>query len=778
MLSFEELLKRHNIIPFKVNGDDNTNEVPEYLIQAFQHELSVFGYISSSKLVGRLSKLSLTRFDSITKDTLKSLKSILGVKVHKPLYPNFPSMKTTEYDDDFKKTILKLVSNNNLETGEYDYENSFLLGCGHLINRNDWEMSFYDTCPICGVKDVSENFAKLKEKPSFSDIIKLKVLDYKDISVLAESDILSLLSRTTIMSETDMIYLMSLKNDFTIFDSIATSIEDIPVKETSTIISVLLYEKGIRLSDIKFIKTSTDILRFIVSYSGGDISLIEDVRIAKLNRPIRKQIIEALNNFKETSLVEDLLRYKSLWKHIGKALHVFEYKNKYVRVASAFQILRESNITKTNIPILKGSSYSVNNDKNIFRNFYGQIDNYVKENDLHSLLKVVSSRPSEFARKMDMILARFDDHTSINNSFKNVVDKIPSNILVSLINNLNTRKIVIPNRIVSTKKKTHTKPETRKPITNPDLEEIIKNSLRNRMFNDGNTLIDHSLKNIVMPLSERNVSKQLVVIPKGSRIPIHENNIRFFLHWVEKDVYTDLDLSVIMYDENFVMKDYCDFTKTSIMKGIVKHSGDYTSAPAPHGASEFVDIDLDGVEKKDIRYIATELYSYSNTDFEELDEAFMGYMGLDDLSSDAFEPKAVKDRFDISGSALVKLSYLIDVKERCIYCVDTNRHDRIKSACVDNSNDSLSTFLPTFLHTYINKTSVFDIAEYHTIPENTYLYIDGKVYNTKQEEVDISNISFKQAYLLRDDLPNLTAETVYSLYKTSDRNYIELSKLL
>jgi hypothetical protein len=153
-------------------------------------------------------------------------------------------------------------------------------------------------------------------------------------------------------------------------------------------------------------------------------------------------------------------------------------------------------------------------------------------------------------------------------------------------------------------------------------------------------------------------------------------------------------------------------------------------------------------------------------------------MGLDDLSSDAFEPKAVKDRFDISGSALVKLSYLIDVKERCIYCVDTNRHDRIKSACVDNSNDSLSTFLPTFLHTYINKTSVFDIAEYHTIPENTYLYIDGKVYNTKQEEVDISNISFKQAYLLRDDLPNLTAETVYSLYKTSDRNYIELSKLL
>ncbi len=61
------------------------------------------------------------------------------------------------------------------------------------------------------------------------------------------------------------------------------------------------------------------------------------------------------------------------------------------------------------------------------------------------------------------------------------------------------------------------------------------------------------------------------------------------------DQRVDLDLALGMYDQDWTHTGTCDYTRLSLVGAV--HSGDYTDAPAPHGATEFLDIDLDALRR-------------------------------------------------------------------------------------------------------------------------------------------------------------------------------------
>ena len=55
----------------------------------------------------------------------------------------------------------------------------------------------------------------------------------------------------------------------------------------------------------------------------------------------------------------------------------------------------------------------------------------------------------------------------------------------------------------------------------------------------------------------RDTSKTLMPMERGSRVDIENKKIRLFLHWVENTRNTDLDLSIVLYDEDFYEEIKC-----------------------------------------------------------------------------------------------------------------------------------------------------------------------------------------------------------------------------
>lgn len=775
MKSFDKIFSKHNTIPFTPNNTD-LGGVDITLIKAFNNELISLGYICSAKLLQKLTTLSENSFVKLKNKTLNAITSIKGIRNHKPLYPSFPNIQTVP-DDDFKRIIHNFLSQEQISSGVIeDIENSFLLGCGHLINRKDWDMSFYDKCPICGEGHIDDD---MKKKPALTENTSITILEYKNLSDIVSNDISNILASKTILSADNMEYLENIMEDFPIiFKETASNTEDIPVKEISTLVSKYLYNaQNTPLNSIRFIKTSTDLLRFLVSLNNGDISLLGKIRFGKFDRKLRKEIVEHLDSLNELSLVEDLLRYKGLWKTIGKAIHVFEYK-KYVKVISAFMVLRETKLSTTTLS--HNNKYKAKNDKLTYQNFASRINSYFDDKQLPQLLSLLKTRPSEFARTMDRCLVHFkDEYKSINKSFSEIVDDISTPVLISLYNNLNARKSSIGKRFITTKKEVLVETDNRPIIDNDDLNTIIVSSLSKRL-NQNNVLVDTRLRNIVLPLSERITSKQLVNLPKGSKVVLDSSKtLRLFLHWIESSYRVDLDLSVVMYDNNFKMIDYCDYTHKTACGNKVIHSGDHTSAPAPNGASEFIDLDLAALKAQGIRYIASEIYSYSNTVFDELNGAMVGFMMRSSvMSGETYDARTVSDKFDLTGNSLIRLPYLIDLSNNTLIWVDAERRDRINNPNVSQANQSLSEFLPTFLHYHNDKLSVYDLALLSAT--NLYIYHapDNKVY-LNGKEVDIKDIIFDRTYMYSDnDISDLKTDSIYSLYRTQDVKYLDISNLI
>jgi hypothetical protein len=107
-------------------------------------------------------------------------------------------------------------------------------------------------------------------------------------------------------------------------------------------------------------------------------------------------------------------------------------------------------------------------------------------------------------------------------------------------------------------------------------------------------IIDTGLDGLVVPFTERSAARALLTLARGSVRPVPPGRyLRLFCHWMEntEGPRVDLDLSVALYNRAWEHVGTCDYTSLRIDGAV--HSGDLTSAPPPHGASEFVDLDLE-----------------------------------------------------------------------------------------------------------------------------------------------------------------------------------------
>lgn len=230
--------------------------------------------------------------------------------------------------------------------------------------------------------------------------------------------------------------------------------------------------------------------------------------------------------------------------------------------------------------------------------------------------------------------------------------------------------------------KAFSSPDTRPPVA-PDacaaVVEVCEQTLLDRFAKLsalGNVYLDPQLQNYMVPFSQRSASKSLRTLVRGSKLAMPAGEtIRFFLWWKEGVIdgkstgRTDIDLSAVLYDDAWNYKEHISYTNLRSARYKAAHSGDIVTAP--HGACEFIDIDIPSVLQYGGRYIVATLHSFTGQAYSELPECFAGWMMRQHpKSGEVFDPATVVDRLDLTANTQIAIPAILDLAERTVIWCD------------------------------------------------------------------------------------------------------------
>ncbi|WP_445181056.1 TerD family protein [Pseudomonas sp. McL0111] len=431
------------------------------------------------------------------------------------------------------------------------------------------------------------------------------------------------------------------------------------------------------------VETATDVLRLAVALNGGDVSLATaSTRFTAMKRSIRRLLLCLLDHI--PNAIEDVMRHAERWKRLAEVLHPGDYADKYPRALAAITAARRNEPT--------GS-------------FGSRVETLFAQRDIAKLTSVLESRPGEFARRLDATLRRATEPESVLDAFEAVATQVSSPVLLQLLAQLRAPR-PLPLRAFTPKgafAKVYGIKDQREPLTPEVLARaarICENSLVKRFASLpplGRCFIDPALREYRVPLAQRAASKSLRTLVRGSQLPMPDTRfIRLFLWWKNGSGRTDIDLSAAFFDANFVFKETVAYYNLQGYGGY--HSGDIVDAP--DGASEFIDLDLDVLVKKGIRYVVTSINSYTEQPYCDLPECFAGWMARADAASgEVFEPRSVFDRIDIASDTSICLPFVMDLQERRVIWADLGLTSAPRWNNVQNNLSGISLMLRALVHT-------------------------------------------------------------------------------
>jgi len=109
------------------------------------------------------------------------------------------------------------------------------------------------------------------------------------------------------------------------------------------------------------------------------------------------------------------------------------------------------------------------------------------------------------------------------------------------------------------------------------------------------------------------------------------------------------------------------------------HSGDIVDAPK--GAAEFIDLDLQMLRARGVRFAVMCINSYSGQAYCDLPECFAGWMSRANLNSgEPFEARSVIDRVDLASDTRISLPLVLDLQRREVLWADIALQDHPRFA--------------------------------------------------------------------------------------------------
>ncbi|MFB7271565.1 MXAN_6230/SCO0854 family RING domain-containing protein [Streptomyces sp. NPDC056244] len=333
-----------------------------------------------------------------------------------------------------------------------------------------------------------------------------------------------------------------------------------------------------------------------------------------------------------------------------------------------------------------------------------RVETALAERDIPAATALLSQRPGELLRRLDHLLRLAGpDGRVVVDALAAALPRVSPAVLLSALGAVRSRRRPgTPLRVFFPKggnARVYVSEDTRPPLPAGPAEDAVRaltaEVVRRAAAQGpvGLAVVDSGLDGMIAPFTERTASRALVTLPRGSELPLPNTDthggpdtdgtgsgpaagkiLRLFLHWMESDTSgrTDLDLSLALFDERWEHIGTCDYTELRFAGTGAVHSGDLTSAPAPRGASEFIDLDLARLAEAGARYAVALVLSYNNVPFTELGEAFAGFMVRDEPPGhgEIFDPRTVEQRFDLTGTSRACVPLLLDVRARTMRWLD------------------------------------------------------------------------------------------------------------
>lgn len=665
------------------------------IIATMLKNIESLGFTFSKKVIKSLSSYLKSDIESFYFDILIDLKKMVGANVsYKPMYANFPEQVMMM---DEAELYINAITH---------YVDSILLG-----TPDPWLPEY----PV-------------EKRPKLKGNAKLRVIDLGTEEEFFDI-FKGLFNSKVAMSPTDRedIEWVLMNHKGKALDLLP---EIIPNKENLAFI-IKTFRKNDLLSDgllKKYFKTATDVLRLATAFSGGDVSLADNTKFISFKRSDRKLILRIMESL-STYIQEDMLRHKNKWIRLGERLHPGEFSSRFPKTYKAFKDIREDE------PIVT---------------FNGSVEECFQTNNIKELLALLSSRPGEFARKLDRMLRGFigDKSKTVLNKFEEVAEKVSSTVLMQVRahfinrNNQPFRSFFPKGSVANVMTIDNQLPPYKAEVCDR-VVEICDNALM-KIFEVkgelGKVYVDEALKECTVPFALRSASKSFKTISRGSRITLEPGNtIRLFMHWKnigstepsddknakrrdtsgyysheDESGRVDLDLSAVFLNDKFDNMGAICYYDLRNEQYKACHSGDITSAP--RGASEFIDIDIKSALKYGARYVVMSVNSYTHQMFKDIPECYAGcMMRTNNNSGEIYEPSTVNNKFDLTAESKIAIPLIFDLLERKLIWCDVSMHASMITSNYGNNvganNKGVIAMAKTFAK--INKPNLYDLFVLH-----------------------------------------------------------------
>jgi hypothetical protein len=406
----------------------------------------------------------------------------------------------------------------------------------------------------------------------------------------------------------------------------------IPARESRAVINAARLRAGLP----PLVTTVTDVLRLACELAGGDVSLREPTRFGALRRREREALMAALDAVAEGPKLADVRLYAERWKRLGERVHPHDYP-RYPRAAQAFAVARG----EVRVP-----------------SFGGQVEAAFARSDLSQAVRLLSAAPGRLWRSADRLLRAAsnpaadpdaaDQAAPDADAVYQTLDalgatahEVSGRVLLSVREHLQNRAFPGSGRLFANRLgRAWAAPDWRLTVDRgviADVGALIDAEIMRRLP-PARLVVDAGIAGAALPLSGKPLPAGLGIFPRGSVTKVEGDLLRFFIYWRQKRQRTDYDLSALFLDEQYGKPRQISWT--NLRGAEAEHSGDVTQAPAPDGASEFINIRLTHLGRG---FIVPQVYIYAGEGFGEVEESFFGFMTRDgEQAGQPFEARTVR----------------------------------------------------------------------------------------------------------------------------------------
>lgn len=664
---------------------DSGDQVVSTAVSNIQAECMAHGYMLSAECVKCMTGMSLDELNDIADHVSDYFREKFGDGVYRTLFGNFP------------QTALSL---NSYEFLWHTFLEYLTAGSGHTYSPN----------PDDTLNDAE--YLLLESNVVKDHYIMIEPGDVDDLAGFVKDLLKANQSMTAADKEIVVWFIEKMPEKL-----FGLKIEDVPFKENQCILMEKLNPR-----------TATDVLRYAMYKSGGDVTLMpvpkstdkgwhksapteEDLapfRFRNMKRPVRRRIMDMLCNvIIEAGLpqvLEDMKRYLTRWVRLGEFVHPGEFKDeKYKAVQTAFDTIR--------------------NNPECIETWNSKVEKCLKAGKVLDAVDLLKRRPGEFARRIDQLLrvtlmsnktqaSKDLCVTRIIDGFAEVAPSVSGKVLYEVIEHFWSRKKERPRRVFAKGSRKAVKLDdsrycsldgvTCSLIIDAAMKGLIARAAENGEDMTGHKVfISEAMKKIRMPKAMRTASEGTVQPARGSRIPWNATSdadlIRGYLRWYDEKGTMDFDLAAHLVDENFA--EIATVSWNSSYSANDSHGNKYVQFSGDcrmqRGASgEYIDVCVSESLRQGIRYVILTACDYNSTGFNAGD-CYAGVMVRSQWGTPGertWAPESVEDGIRIKTDGKNVILIAIDLKEReCILIdedeagipVSTVHRDKITAFCKD-----------------------------------------------------------------------------------------------